>query len=75
MADGQAPAPAREVKKKRRVKKKAPGEQPAGKVAMAKGAKARPPANPEPPARRHQLTMQDRQYVDYIRECTVKNVW
>ena len=75
MADGDAPAPAQEVKKKRRVKKKAPGEQPAGQVAVAKGAKAKPPAKPEPPARRPKLTMHDRQYVDYIRECTMKNVW
>ena len=75
MADGQASAPAPEAKKKRRVKKKAPGEQPAGKVAAAKGAKAKLPATPEPPARRPKLTMHDRQYVDFIRECTVKNVW
>ena len=75
MADGQAPAPAQDVKKKRRVKKKAPGAQPPGKVAGAKGAKVKFPGKPEPPARRPKLTMHDRQYVDYIRECTVKNIW
>ena len=42
---------------------------------MANSAKAKPPAKPEPPPRRPKLTMHDRQYVDFVRECTVKNVW
>lgn len=72
MADPQAPGPAGEGKKKRRVKKKAPAQP--GAVAAAHAQPAAP-AKPEPPARRPKLTLEDRQHYDFIRECTVKNVW
>ncbi|KAK9834808.1 hypothetical protein WJX81_000283 [Elliptochloris bilobata] len=75
MAGEQAPAPVSEAKKKRRVKKKVPPpEQKAGVVASVKDT-TKPAAMPEPPARRPKMTMKDRQYVDYVRELTMKNVW
>jgi len=72
MADPQAPGPAGEGKKKRRVKKKAPAQPGAGAATPAQPAA---PAKPEPPVRRPKLTLEDRQHYDFIRECTVKNVW